>query len=124
MKDLVTPVTLINVLGGKKKKLVDFSNKKVLLDSGVSHSLCSFDVSIRSKNFKTDKQSFTTGGGLLKTKNEAIVIFNLAELSESKQIKWRFHVCKESSLGYDMITGRDLMKELGIILDFLNNLIT
>ena len=30
---------LINVLGGKMKKSLDFSNKKVLLDSGASHCL-------------------------------------------------------------------------------------
>ena len=39
----------------------------------------------------------------------------------SKKIRWNFHVAKSThSLGYDMIIGRDLLEDLGIIIDFRN----
>ena len=39
--------------------------------------------------------------------------FNMPEFSESKQVQWKFHVLPEkTSLPYDMIIGRDLMRKL------------
>jgi hypothetical protein len=39
--------------------------------------------------------------------------FNMPEFSESKQVQWNFHVLPEkTSLPYDMIIGRDLMRKL------------
>ena len=47
------------------------------------------------------------------------VAFSLSEFSESKIIEWRFNVCNsKKELHYDMIIGRDLLKQLGMVLDF------
>eukprot|EP00957_Ditylum_brightwellii_P079253 6026986-Ditylum_brightwellii.AAC.1 len=49
--------------------------------------------------------------------------FKLAELNPTAEIKHK--LCTTSTLGrYDMIIGRDLLKTLGLIIDFKNKLIT
>ena len=48
--------------------------------------------------------------------------FQLPEFSTFKEISWSFHVDEsdpnDDTLGYDMIIGRDLLTDLGIIIDF------
>jgi hypothetical protein len=49
--------------------------------------------------------------------------FKLPELNPTTEIEHKFHVM--STLGrYDMIIGRDVMKTLGMIIDFKTKLIT
>ena len=50
--------------------------------------------------------------------------FSLPELNNSKVITWTCYVDKSDEIGYDMIIGQDLMREIGISLDFKNALIT
>jgi hypothetical protein len=49
-----------------------------------------------------------------------LVTFSLPEFNLKKQISWTFHVDdrSESSSTYDMIMGRDLLGEPGIIMNF------
>eukprot|EP00957_Ditylum_brightwellii_P060461 4591136-Ditylum_brightwellii.AAC.1 len=49
--------------------------------------------------------------------------FELAELNPTAEIEHKYHV--KSTLGrYNMIIGRDLLKTVGLIIDFNNELIT
>jgi hypothetical protein len=54
------------------------------------------------------------------------VTFSLPEFNLKKQISWEFHVddSSESSSTYDIIMGRDLLGESGIIMNFNDHKIT
>jgi hypothetical protein len=54
------------------------------------------------------------------------VTFSLPEFNLKKQISWSFHVDdrSESSSTYDMIMGRDILGELGIIMNFNDHTVT
>jgi hypothetical protein len=55
-----------------------------------------------------------------------LVTFSLPEFNLKKQISWEFHVDdrSESSSTYDMIMGRYLLGELGIIMNFNDHTVT
>jgi len=48
----------------------------------------------------------------------------LPELSETKLIKWNMHIVNSKAMNYDIIIGRDMLEELGIIIDFKSKQIT
>jgi hypothetical protein len=54
------------------------------------------------------------------------VTFSLPEFKLKKQISWSVHVDDryESSSTYDMIMGRDLLGESGIIMNFNDHTVT
>jgi xylose isomerase len=54
------------------------------------------------------------------------VTFSLPEFNLKKQISWEFHLDdrSESSTTYDMIMGRDLLGESGIIMNFNDHTVT
>jgi hypothetical protein len=54
------------------------------------------------------------------------VTFSLPEFNLKKQISWEFHVDdrSESSSTYDMIMGRDLLGESGMIMNFNDHTVT
>jgi hypothetical protein len=55
-----------------------------------------------------------------------LVTFSLPEFNLKKQISWAFNVDdrSESSNTYDMIMGRDLLGESGIIMNFNDHTVT
>jgi hypothetical protein len=65
-------------------------------------------------------------GGKFTTSRTGSVTFSLPEFNLKKQISWEFHVddSSESSSTYDMIMGRDLLGELGIIINFNDHTVT
>ncbi len=72
-------------------------------------------------------QSWNTLNGIFQTRRKAQVELNLFKYSDSK----RFHVepnvveyKKDSKPQYDLILGTETMKELGIILNFRDKMIT
>ena len=100
---------------------------KVLLDSGASHSLIVYPISrmgtedpSENKNNSTRKEiRWATPGGEFRTKREIRLSFKLTEFSTTKVITWNFSsVPKSHDMGYDMIMGRELLTELGLIIDF------
>ncbi len=115
-----TPVTLIGIRGGKKNRNIVRRDLRVLLDSGSSHSMASTRCTKGVKLTQLKKsRTFETAGGDFKTTSEATLNFNLSEFSESKLVNWTFSVFPDSeALGYDMIIGRDLLENLGVIMDF------
>ena len=105
----------MNIRKGKKGRKVRHNGLRVLLDSGSSH--CIADKRL-VKNAIADKSTFATGAGALNTKYKKKLLFSLPEFSESKIIDWEFSLTDSEHLGYDIIIGRDLMRELGIVINF------
>jgi hypothetical protein len=73
---------------------------------------------------KNNKTTWSTMGGQFTT--TGLVTILLPEFNLKKRISWTFQIddrSKESST-YDMIIGRDLLGELGIILNFNNHTVT
>ena len=67
---------------------------------------------------------FRTPSGTFSSKKTAGMEFYLNEFSESRHIKWNFHVLPENSkLPYDMIIGRDLMRELKMDVLYSDNVV-
>jgi len=91
---------------------------KGLLDTGGSGCLVTRQL---VKNLKTNRHAaqtnFTTAAGNY-TSNEAVrTQFTIPELHDDRIVEWKFHVADE--LGpYDLIIGRDLLRELQINLHF------
>ena len=58
--------------------------------------------------------------GTFKTTRQSDVQLRLPELSDTAQMRVSCHVTKQKS-NYDLILGREILRELGIKLDFSNN---
>ena len=117
-EDEITPVTIVNIYGGKKNKIIKKEGLKVLLDTGCCTSIAKEK---HCQNKKRNKVSnYATGGGALKTKYESEIHFALPEFSDKKIIKWNFNITSSDDLGYDMIIGRDILMTLGINFSFVN----
>jgi len=103
------------------KRHRDKKTYRALFDPGASNSL------IGSRFAKGDAKmlpvkkrnviQWKTPNGVFTTKNRVSIPFYLSEFSTSKKITWIFNVASHD-IGYDMIIGRDLLLELGIIIDF------
>ena len=96
---------------------------KVLLDSGASATLISEKwASKLSRLIPNEVTRWTTSAGTFETKEKAIIQMIFAELHESKTITCNAHIAP--NLGaYDVIVGREILKELGITLCFKNETI-
>ena len=100
-------------LGTPKGKAV-----KILLDSGASGSLMRKGLAekLRIKDTKSET-IWTTASGVLNTNRKSKIYLELPELSDTLAIHCDVHLAKD--LGrYDIILGRDILQELGIILNF------
>ena len=112
-----TTVTLVNVRGGKKNRRTVHEGLRVLLDTGCSDSLLLAEFVKKNKKIKKPSK-YATGGGAVSTKYETKVNFSLPEFSDKKVVTWKFKVFESTTLGYDMVIGRDIMSELGMDLSF------
>ena len=89
-----------------------------LLDTGASRGLIS-EKHVKKLRVRTtpSRTTFTTAGGVVETHREVRIQFKLPEFHANRVIEWVFQVT--SDLGnYDMIIGRDLLRELGFKFDF------
>ena len=86
---------------------------KILLDTIINSSLVS---KLRTKRLPTE--SWTTAAGQMTTNKKVKIHFNLPEFYENKIIEWEAHVLEGNQSNYDMIIGRDIIKELGIDINF------
>ena len=112
--DLV-PIVFIRLVNSKSARTL-----KTLCDSGAGGCLITENyvkgIPVRSQS----DTSWNTMAGTFQTNGTASVTFRLEELNETAKINHKFHIAK--SLGnYDAIIGRDLLSELGIIIDFKNS---
>jgi Aspartyl protease len=89
-----------------------------LLDSGASLTLVS-EKFAEGLKLKQSKQGsvWTTPAGKLKTNKVFTTQMSLPELHDNRVIEWTFHVIPKTG-AYDIIIGRDILHDLGFILDF------
>jgi hypothetical protein len=110
------------------------NNEKHLLrglaDTGASSSII-LEAYTSAPFIKTDDSNTTTwstiGGKFTKTITGFVTyLFPEFNLKIKMCSSWVFHVddCAESSITYDMIMGRDLVGELGIIMNFNDHTVT
>ena len=89
----------------------------ILLDSGASGSIISSQI-VHNFKMKTGQPcKWNTMAGSFMTKHDCLINFTLPELNPTARVKYMVHVTKQISK-YDMIIGRDILQELGIVLDF------
>jgi transposase InsO family protein len=94
---------------------------KILLDSGASASIVHHSYVAKNDFVKNNtKQEWATMAGTFKTTRVANVKLRLPELNPTAVLNVHCHVTKQES-NYDIILGRDILRELGIKLDFSNN---
>ena len=107
-------------------KIMALANKKILrilLDSGASASIINSSYVLRNELQKNnDTHEWTTMAGTFKTTRLAEIKLKLPELSDTAEINIKCHVTKQKSK-YDLILGREILRELGITLNFNNNTI-
>ena len=106
----------------KLTKIAKTQSIKILLDSGASASLIKENWGKMLPPVLAEKTSWTTSAGKFTTTKIVEAKLILAEFFEGKTITCQAHVAP--SLGaYDMILGRNILKELGIKLNFQNETI-
>jgi hypothetical protein len=105
---------------------------RALADTAASSSII-LEAYTSAPFIKTDDSNTTTWstiGGKFTTTKTGFVTFSLPEFNLKKQMcySWAFHVDdrSESSSTYDMIIvqGKDLLGELGIIMNFNDHTVT
>ena len=112
----LVPIVFVTVKNGSETVML-----RALLDSGAGASLI---AEKHCKQLKTanKKASFKTVAGKFHTAGEVKTVFQLTELNPTAKIEYKLHVA--NTLGvYDMILGRDILKNLGIILNHANETI-
>ena len=74
------------------------------------------------KYFRHNEIIYKTTGSNYKTKYNLKIDFTLPGVSKTKTVNNLFRIdsSKDNTLGYDMIIGQDIMKKLGMIVDFNN----
>jgi len=110
----LTTTTLGTIKGNQETT----ENIYILLDTGCSHTIISKNYLNLCKSVKKSKSKYSTAVGEYKTSIHGTIKFKLPEFSNSKEITWDMDIGDLGVLEYDMIIGRDLLKSLGMIIDF------
>jgi Retroviral aspartyl protease len=101
---------------------------RALADTGASNSIILKDYTSKDtfKYNNVDTTTWSTMNGQFTTDKTGIVTFLLPEFILKKQITWEFHMDDQSkpSDTYGMIIGRDLLRKLGIMLNFNDKTVT
>ena len=100
-------------------------NVYVLLDLDCSNTLLSSKHFNYLKSVEKIKTNYATAGGPYKVNSKGTTTFKLTEFSSSKEVIWDCDMDGGSLtvLGYGMIIGRDLLKALKMIIDFVHEVI-
>ena len=107
------------MISGKIHLTENNTDINILLDSGASQSIVNYEIVKRLELINVEPTSWTTVAGNFSTTKQTTIVFSLPALHEKRTIETLVHVTP--NLGnYDMILGRDLLQELGIILNFQN----
>ena len=112
-KKVPTINVLLNSSLGKEKPVLITA----LLDSGGSECLISDKIVKKLYIHKDTPKTWSTAAGNFTTIGRTKTQFKFPELREQSIIQWDMHVTN-NNMHYDMIIGRDLLSEIGIILDF------
>ncbi|MGH7973971.1 MAG: reverse transcriptase domain-containing protein [bacterium] len=102
---------------------------RALLDSGATQSLIDESLASLGNIMPSRRTKWQTRGGTFYTEQKANIKFHFLELNSKQPIEAIVHVdnmsrSKFPSDGYEMIIGKDLMKDIGINLLFTDNLVT
>ena len=108
------------VISGRLHNRDNLITIRILLDSGASQSIVKYDLVKNSRLMNVETTSWTTVAGNFSTSKQTQVTFSLPSLHEKRTIESLMHVTPKLQ-NYDMILGRDLLQELGIILNFQDN---
>jgi hypothetical protein len=110
------------VIGLIKHPKLDSAAKsmKVLLDSGTSSTIIKRKYVKHLSLHKTKQIKWTTIAGAMLTTEKCKIKFKLPEFFEKRYIQYNVHVTEtdDPNMTYDMIIGRDILRELGISVDF------
>ena len=97
---------------------------KILLDSGASESIAHITLFDKDKIRKnTSATNWNTMAGNFSTNARGTLKLRLPELNPSAELKVVCHVTNRQS-NYKIILGRDVLSELGIVLDFKRRVIS
>ena len=96
---------------------------RVLLDSGASGSMIHSSFIDPQQINSQDKTQWATMSGTFVTRGRVKVGLKLPEFDPGITIKTRLNVTDQKG-SYDIILGRDILRKLGITLDFKNSKIT
>ena len=100
-----------------------YSYVKALCDSGSSESLIEQKFAQKLRSRETPKERWNTAAGTFTTNRRAKINMQLIDLSDTLTITGNLHLCEKISPRYDMVLGRNILSELGIVLDFAKGLI-
>jgi predicted aspartyl protease len=93
---------------------------RILLDSGASASIFNMKYLSKLRLKRNQTTTWTTAAGNFTTSCTTKVQFTMPELYDDRVIEWIVHVAKDTG-HYDAVIGRDLLRELGITLNFKDN---
>ena len=96
---------------------------KVLLISGASATIAHKTAVNGLKSKNSSDTVWTSAAGQFSTSKTATTVLVFLEFSETRTITTSIHTSEQPLGGYDMIIGRDLLTDLGIVLDFQNQTI-
>jgi hypothetical protein len=96
---------------------------RILLDSGASASIFKLKYLTKLRLKCNETTMWTTAAGNFTTSRISKVQFTMPELYDDRIIEWKVHVAKDTGV-YDAVIGRDLLRELGITLNFKDNTVT
>ena len=95
---------------------------KILLDSGASGSIVAEQFVSHFKHVPSKTCTWETMAGSFRTTSKCVVEIILPELNPTAKIRQKLHVVPKMSK-YDILLGRDVMQQLGISLDFEDQVI-
>ncbi len=120
----IKPVTLIEVVNRKNNR-IRAKPYMALLDTGSAKSHVKAELSQFGDVVKDESLTFRTANGKFNSKLRSDMTITLPEFSRARQVSHGFHVLPENSkLPYDMIIGRDLMRELKMDVIYSDNIVT
>ncbi len=108
------------VISGRLHDKDNVKDITILLDSGASQSIVKYELVKTMKLINVETTDWTTVAGNFSTSKQVKVVFSLPSLHEKRIVESLMHVTPKLE-NYDMILGRDLLQELGIILNFQHN---
>jgi len=93
---------------------------RVLFDTGYSSSLINKEMVKDLPTELDDTQRWVTKSGYFNTSKKCLLKLTLPQLHKHREIQWTMHVDETTPnrSNYEMIIGRDLMHELGLIINF------
>ena len=108
----LSPIVFAKIRTSKGKD-GKFKLAKVLLDTGCTTSIVNQDLVKKLTWNKGPKIRWKTTAGYFQTGNKVTIDFTLPELWEKREVKSSVHVT-DQNMGYDLILGIDLLREISI----------